>query len=201
MHLSFYQINRYRYACLTPMELLAVDDHLATCEFCRQQLRSGLNVPAALQQLHANLQVVAESEHLPPAQCTAFVHNRLDAVERELVTSHLEECRSCAAQVQFLQQEAVASVPTPAEMLASLWAFLHERAALLWPMPVAALLVVVSVTLIDQWWLRRSAEATAPTAIQPHVEPLAPTPSVSPSPVRTLPAQKSSPHAPTQLQR
>ncbi len=186
MHLSSYQLNRYRYARLAPEELLAVDDHLVTCEFCQQQLRSAMNVQAALQQLRTNLQCGPETEHLQPEQRTAFVHNRLDAVERELVTSHLQECASCAAQIRFLQEDATETVPTFAATLARLWAFLHERAALLWPMPVAALFVVVSVALIDRWYFGSSAEPAAPAVLQPPVAQPAPAPAPLPSPSPTF---------------
>lgn len=186
MHLSAYQLNRYRYARLAPEELLAVDDHLVTCEFCQQQLRSAMNVQAALQQLQANLRRELEVEHLPPEQRTAFVHNRLDAVERELVTSHLQECASCTAQIRFLQEDATETVPTLAETLTSLWAFLHERAALLWPMPVAALLVVVSVALMDCWYRGSSAEPAAPAVIQSPIAQPAPAPTPLPSPRPTF---------------
>lgn len=180
MHLSSYQINRYRHAGLAPAELLAVDDHLVACEFCRQQLRASKNVSAAMQQLQASLRSWPEPLHVSPEQRTAFVQNRLDAVERELVTSHLQECSVCAAQIQFMQNRASTPARTLRDVMAQAWAFLHERAVLIWPMPVAALIVVVLVTLVDQYYFRPGQKQSAPEIVRQQPEPVLPTPLLLP---------------------
>lgn len=186
MHLSSYQINRYRYAQLTPAELLDVDDHLVTCEFCRQQLCSGFNVPAALSQLRASLQPLAGAEHLLPEQYTAYLYNQLGAAERELTASHLQECTSCTAQMEFLRAGSMAMKPTRAELFARLWAFLQERAALIWPMPLAALFVVVGITLIDHLYFRPRAKTPAPEITPSPATMSTPTPSPLPRHRRTF---------------
>lgn len=180
MHLSSYQLNRYRHAGLAPTELLAIDDHLVTCEFCRQQLRPGINWPAAIHQLRANLLLLPEEDHVAPEQRTAFVHNRLDAIERELVTSHLQGCPDCTAQTQFLRAGTTDAIPTFGAMWANVMGFLQERAVLIWPMPVVALLVVVTVTIADYWYHRQRAKPAAPTITQPIAAPATPAPLPSP---------------------
>lgn len=180
MHISAYQINRYRYAGLEAAELLAMDDHLATCEFCRLQLRSDLQWPTAIRQLQRNLQRQPVVNHIPPERRTAYAQNCLDAVARELVTSHLRYCTDCAAQMQFLTAAPTDSIPKFGTMWARVLMFLAERAALIWPMPVAALVVVISVTVADYFYLRYQADAR-PSAM--------PQPSASPSP-------SASPHIP-----
>ncbi len=183
MHLSSYQINRYRHAGLAALELLAMDDHLLACEFCRQQLRSDLHWQAALPQLRTNLLRLPTEEHVAPERRAAFVHNRLDAIERELVTSHLQGCPTCAAQTQFLRDEAVEAIPTVGALWAGGLAFLHERAVLIWPMPVAAILVMVTVTIADYFYLRHHRNTAVPAVISPNPVPVSPRPPASPSPL------------------
>jgi anti-sigma factor RsiW len=184
MHLSASQIHRYRHARLAPAELLALDDHLAHCEFCRLQLRSGFQAQAALRELHANFQRLPEAEHVSPEQCAAFTQNRLDAIERELVSSHLEVCPGCTTRLQSLQ----ASLAEPQSSLFAEWlAFLRDRLALLWPMPVAAAAAVILVTIVDHLYFRERAQPPVAPVLQqaspqPSVATPSPKPAASPSP-------------------
>ena len=161
MHLTVYQLNRYRQARLAPAELLSLDDHLSECEFCRQQLRAQLNLPAALLALQTNLGIVPEPAHLSPAQQTAFTNNTVNAVERELIVSHLESCASCAAHMQAYR---AALLEPPASLGSALLAILdawRERLALVWPMPVVAALVIAFVALADNVYVRTKAKPPA----------------------------------------
>ena len=167
MHLTSYQINRHHYAGLAPAELLTIDDHLVTCGFCRQQLRAGLNWQTAIQNLQTNLRRIPESDcHVSTEQSTALICNRLTAVERELVTSHLQICSSCATQVQFQTIDSVASRTIRPDRWARLKTFLQDRAALIWPLPVAAFIVVMLVTIADSFYLRHVAKTKSATIIQ-----------------------------------
>ena len=176
MHLSSYQINRYRHAGLAAQELLVIDDHLLTCEFCRQQLRSGINLQAAMHQLQANLLRLPEEEHLLPEQCDAFAHNRLNVIERELVASHLLNCPSCTAQVQTVRENHRDTNPPSAQIWASVAVFLQERTALIWPMPVAALVVMLAVIIADCLYLRQSAKPVVPKVTKLKSVPASPAP-------------------------
>ncbi len=176
MHLSSYQINRYRHAGLAAQELLVIDDHLLTCEFCRQQLRAGINLQAAIHQLQATLLRLPEEEHLSPEQCDAFAHNRLDAIERELVASHLLSCPSCTAQIQTVRENHRDTIPPIAQTWASVTVFLQERAASIWPMPVAALVVMLAVIIADCLYLRQGAKPVAPKVTKLKSIPASPAP-------------------------
>jgi hypothetical protein len=180
MHISSYQINRYRHAGLAASELLAIDDHLATCEFCRQQLRSDIHWPTAIRQLQLNLQLQPEVNHITPERRTAYAQNGLDSVARELVMSHLQSCADCTEQIQFLTTTPTDSIPTFGAVWTRLLTILDERAALVWPMPVAALLVVVAVTVADYLYLRHRAVAPRSAIPQPSSAPATPSPSASP---------------------
>ncbi|HXG66859.1 MAG TPA: zf-HC2 domain-containing protein, partial [Blastocatellia bacterium] len=136
-HLSTQLLERYRRRRLEPAELLALDDHLATCAVCRERLRGEKPAPEkvnsfdALLALRASLQAAnqAAPEHLPREQLQAYAEGRLDAVDRELAESHLESCPPCAAQAQQLcdsaqwQARAADITPLPSDVpQPSLWA-------------------------------------------------------------------------------
>ncbi|NOT61201.1 MAG: hypothetical protein HOP19_13360 [Acidobacteria bacterium] len=105
-HLSAQLILRYRTRALAPAELLALDRHLEGCERCRGTLRAWVDAPAP-QDLHARVfaESAAEAAHVLPAQCRAYLNNRLDAVERELCESHWEDCATCETQFEALRTE------------------------------------------------------------------------------------------------
>lgn len=167
MHLSSYQITRYRHAGLAPAELLTIDDHLVTCEFCRQQLRSGLNWQTAIENIQTNLFGFTETDnHISSEQHTALLCNQLTLVERELVTSHLQVCSICAMQAQCTPIGSVDTGSLTKHVWVRLLTFLQDRAALIWPMPVAALFVVVMVTIADSFYLRHVAKTKAATIMQ-----------------------------------
>jgi hypothetical protein len=162
MHLSLYQLNRYRHARLAAAELLVIDDHLGDCEFCRQQLCRRMDPQAALLSLQTNLQAVSEEDHLSPAQCAAFKNNTLSAVERELITSHLEFCCACTAQLQI----ATETKPTQ-----SWWETWRERLMLVWPIPVAAAMVIMVVATADYFYFRPKTKPNAPEVVQRETVP------------------------------
>jgi hypothetical protein len=96
-HISTNLIERYRRRQLEPDEMLALDKHLGTCADCRRQLRANLSLTPALHQLQANVLAVPDevSEHPAENQLRAYLMERLDAVDRELLESHLEFCADC----------------------------------------------------------------------------------------------------------
>lgn len=104
-HLSAQQLERYRRRALPPMDLLMADDHLATCAACRHRAGGAEQLSAALSSLSVGLQSPAgtEIDHLRYEQLAAYADEQLDEVEREIVESHLEWCRPCAAEAQDLR--------------------------------------------------------------------------------------------------
>ncbi len=185
MHLSSQQLNRYRHAGLTPGELLSMDDHLLTCEFCRQQLRPDLSLFAASQHLRAALQTLPQEEHLAPEVRTAFAQDQVDAIERELITSHLQRCPACAAQIEFLRGGKTDVILTWGAIWATVAAFLYERAVLLWSIPLAAILAVVLVAIADSIYLHHQSNSTVPVVAQPNIRPAAPPPLATATPVQS----------------
>jgi hypothetical protein len=105
-HLSQQVIERYRERTLSPAELIAADDHFAACAACRELLLSGApvaSVEAATASLRRELGESLAPEHLGYEQLAAYVDREADAVEREIVESHLSHCHSCTEQFEELR--------------------------------------------------------------------------------------------------
>lgn len=104
-HLSQPVIELYRERALSPTELIAADDHLGGCEACRGRLENKAAWRAAAASLSEGLQVSlgSEPEHLSYEQLAAYVDREADAVEREIIESHLSHCRECVEQFEELR--------------------------------------------------------------------------------------------------
>jgi anti-sigma factor RsiW len=117
-HLSAEQLERYRRQALAPLELLDVDDHLATCEACRTQLlqaeAAGGGAPETAVR-EAVQAAEAEPFHLPEEQLAAYVDGQLAGADREIADSHLELCGQCAAEVRELRAFKVMMSTYPAQ--------------------------------------------------------------------------------------
>ncbi len=189
MHLSSYQLNRYRHARLEPAELLSLDDHLAQCEICRRQLCGARNLPAALSSLHRHLQAVTPECHLSLTQCAAFINNDLNGVERELVVSHLDDCSACTAQLQAYRDSMSECSFTWGQVLLALMDSWRERLALVWPLPVVAALVLVFVALADSVFWRQPSQPRTP---ENHPVATTPSPILTPR-TKTAETDKTAP--------
>src|SRR4029434_3562191 len=109
---------------MSPAELLTVDDHLANCAACRDQLCDAESAQVRFLFLRNSLQADTQT-HIPYEQLAAYVDNLADDVDREIVQSHLELCSACRAGFEDLRtfraeiqsfpvkQEAVDRTQTP----------------------------------------------------------------------------------------
>jgi len=121
-HLSPQNLERYRQSALPPLELLAVDDHLAVCEQCRLRLADEAAANTAWRTLSARLHPGVEPiEHLSYEQLSAVVDGQLGSAERQRAEHHLESCQMCAAELQDLRAFSleVAAFPPPESSPAS----------------------------------------------------------------------------------
>lgn len=145
-------------------ELLAADDHLASCADCRALAWGGEAIQQTFASLDADLRALdfEEDEHLSYERIAAFVRRELDEVERETVESHLTLCDDCAGDVRdlsaFATQVQAPREPRPAppvrpalgERLAAFWLTLRRAPALRFGLAAAVILVFVGAGL---WWL------------------------------------------------
>lgn len=102
-HLTETQLDGFCRQSLTVAELLAVDDHLAACESCRQQLDAALSGDASFATVQAELLSDTPTAHLSFEQTADFVNGRLAGDDLQMANDHLTACLQCRAAVQDLQ--------------------------------------------------------------------------------------------------
>jgi hypothetical protein len=208
-HLSIELLECYGRRRLDPEQLLALDDHLATCTECREKLRETRPRHAALLSLRSSLEPAANQsvpDHLDSEQLRAYARGRLGSVDRELAEAHLETCRSCSAQSQKLsvsggqQVNALGgTLPRSAQTLTTLlWDRLTAVLGMSRPrersVPVtsiyrfaAAAVSVLALVIAVAMWLRTDT-AEPEMAVQP-------APSSPSHPAPRLPLDSSTPRS------
>ena len=106
-HLSTQRVEEYLQRVLPEADLLAVDNHLAACEECRQRVGANIEVGTVLSDFHHRLvSDVPEiaSDHLSYEQLEALVDSELKKGEHDALQIHLEVCESCAEEVSDLRE-------------------------------------------------------------------------------------------------
>jgi hypothetical protein len=160
-HLSAEQIAKYRERSLLPGELLAVDSHLGGCEECRVQLSDGESRAAASGLITAIEK--ARGQHLSYEQMDAWVEDKMDQTERELVLAHIGLCAECARQLRAYESYApVMSAPVNRETVRAAVsapsASFSERILAFFRMPAVAVatLAIAAVAILTPILLERS---------------------------------------------
>ncbi len=102
-HLTETQLDGFCRQSLTVAELLAVDDHLAACESCRQRLDAALSGDASFAIVQAELLADTPTAHLSFEQTADFVDGRLAGEALQMANDHLTVCLQCRAAVEDLQ--------------------------------------------------------------------------------------------------
>jgi anti-sigma factor RsiW len=122
-HLTPQRFKLYTQGSLSPAELLAVDEHLASCQECRQELGRSDYFKALFSSLREELGSQAELplEHLAYEQLASYADDQADDVEREIVESHLIVCARCAEELNELTalKETLATVPSKSKSSAT----------------------------------------------------------------------------------
>ena len=111
-HLSQTQLTGYSGRTLPPQELLAVDNHLASCDVCHERLTRILPAIAKLAisqsfESGEGLFHLDYEQHLEP-----YVEGKADDIDREIVDSHVALCSKCATDLKDLL--AFKQQPVPA---------------------------------------------------------------------------------------
>ena len=150
-HLTDNILELLRMKKLPAHELMVVDDHLATCELCRELL--GTNFSAAGTAERFERAVLHPTDHLDYEKLESFVDDRLSVDERATVARHVENCGECADELRALQEFAGrrpgAVAPTRVGLLTSLTSFFMR------PVPIFASIVVV-LAIGSGIWLTRT---------------------------------------------
>jgi anti-sigma factor RsiW len=106
-HLSQKQVEDYCLRTLPAAELLAVSDHVSSCDTCRQRIESAANSEAAFFELRTQVfeeEGVAQAvQHPTMNQASAFVDHDLSGEELQTVNDHLTHCEECALMVGDLR--------------------------------------------------------------------------------------------------
>jgi hypothetical protein len=95
-HMTSDQLERLAHGELRREEMFALDEHVAVCEDCASRAR--LRARDGLRALHAHFAADAPAALEHPDRDTEllpYARSRADAVARELVESHLDECPRC----------------------------------------------------------------------------------------------------------
>ena len=103
-HLTPDQIARFVELKLSPADILAFDEHLATCEQCRRAISAPKRLQAAYELLRRDLQNQAKLRptHVAYEQLEAYADYNIGPVDREIVDSHLGDCQTCRDELEDL---------------------------------------------------------------------------------------------------
>lgn len=103
-HLSETEIQNYQLKKITPDQLLELDDHIQSCELCRNRLHQKQD-DISFKWLRSELRatVVENPDHLSYDHLESYVDGSLDSIDLEIVQSHLNICNECTTDVNELR--------------------------------------------------------------------------------------------------
>lgn len=108
VHLDAEARDRYRRRVAPPAELLAADAHLASCDSCYAAVRAdvdSIELPPA------------EHSHVTYEELESFVDGQADALDRELIATHVAFCTPCSNELADLAATRDALSPRSAQAL------------------------------------------------------------------------------------
>lgn len=148
-HLSQMQLTGYSGRTLPPQELLAVDNHLASCDACHERLTRIL--PAVGKRVISEPFGSGETFHLDYEQhLEPYVDGKADDIDREIVDSHVALCSKCATDLRDLvafREQPVPAFTANARGTSSWWKqWLPQLPSL--PAPALAMAVVIAVFIL-----------------------------------------------------
>jgi anti-sigma factor RsiW len=191
-HLSEQDLRRYHDRELSPGEILALDDHLGNCGTCRAEIRTRQESQDAPKRITTGLQTETDLEtaHLLYQEMADYVDNRSSEIDREIIDSHLEFCRSCRVEMQDLAAlktrldrfPRARYSPLPGRAAARRWTAWWQLPAIRIPVLAAAVLLVVVTAGILRMHFRQQPEVAhnqpRPRDTPAEVIPNSPPPSV-----------------------
>lgn len=144
-HLTDADLRAFARHALPADRLLAVDDHLAACEACRQRAADAGRVAAGIAALRTD--TLALDAHLSEDDVERFVTGALSIGERADMAAHVEDCALCRGEVDDLRR------------------WVARRVRRRWPIYAgAAAAAVLVLTLAWPWITAHVAPAPAGTS-------------------------------------
>lgn len=103
-HLSDDELAGYRSRIAAPKDLIAVSDHLSSCDDCYRRFNVEDRTAATYAFVREYLAGTPETgpDHLLYEQMAGYADGKVDASETEAVKSHIKECSECDADVRDL---------------------------------------------------------------------------------------------------
>jgi hypothetical protein len=198
-HLSEQTIRSYHDRKLVPAELIAADDHLASCDECYQrQITDQPQIKQSIASLSEDLKSgeSANGNHVSYETLAALVDDEIDEISREIAIVHLEVCQQCADELNALEelkQPAPASgvqpssIGSPKERKQAFLSFLT------WPrFALATTVIIISTVILFIVW--RSSQQSSVEVVESNVSGSAsPDPSIASSSPQLTPSPVVSP--------
>ena len=158
-HLSQTQLTGYSGRTLPPQELLAADNHLASCDVCHERLTRILPRTAKFAMSETGVEPfhLDYEQHLEP-----YVDGKADDIDREIVDSHVALCSKCATDLRDLvafKQQPAAAITGAAGVPSSWW----KRWVPQWPslpspaLATAAVIAVFVLAMAVLFWTTKPA--------------------------------------------
>jgi hypothetical protein len=173
---------------MSSAELIAADDHLASCDACYRSIRDSENPADMFASLSTDAPTAATSasDHLSYERLASYIDGNQDDVEREICDVHLQICKRCTDELRDLDAFKTAmSDSVSANGRASRFSF-YDILESFWRRPtqwsrlqfagaavVAALVVGVACSI---WMMYRSRPAEIAKRAQPPVTSQSPIP-------------------------
>jgi anti-sigma factor RsiW len=170
-HPSEQDLRRYRDRELLPGEILALDDHLASCSSCQAEMRGRQESQESAQRIITGLQSETDlkDEHLLYQELADYVDNHLSEIDREMVEDHLELCGNCRVEMQDLAAlKARLDRLPPAQYSAVRAPVAVRRSAAWWQLPgfripaLAAVVLLLVLTAGILWMRARQQRELSP---------------------------------------
>lgn len=146
-HLTDNLLARYRQHALNAAELQELDAHLQSCSACQLRLADHAETVTSLAALRVEL-AAAQPQHLAYEELAAYADQQLAGPARELATTHLQECHSCAAELADLRAfrrelddaEVIHVAPAHSEQptIFERWQTWWETSGWRWPLQLVA---------------------------------------------------------------
>ena len=211
-HIKDELFDRYAARKAAATEILRLQTHVADCEVCRGKLANVVRPEKTFATLDRDFvfdDFEDAPEHLSYEQLEFFVDGKLDAVDREIATSHLAICAECTNDLTDLhkfREIAVApavNLPPAATPRQSIWQKIFAFDSIKIFAPVAAILLI-AVLFGALFLLRPKNDEIAQSNKNQNVAPsnvnlakdmsnvvAPPSPEISPSPAENLPKNET----------